>query len=152
MVRLLKTAALVATAHAFAPLQRIARHIHTSKPWAGALSVSDGGGEEMWLPPDAVDKTDANAIFANGGKLAFADATFDAVVLYRNMFGASLTPECLVQFKVFDYDTHDPNDLIGIATLPLAPTDGPVTLELEHHNCHLCKRPAEIDVERSEQT
>ncbi len=35
-----------ATAHAFAPLQRIARHIHTSKPWAGALSVSDGGGEE----------------------------------------------------------------------------------------------------------
>mmetsp|Transcript_5895 Transcript_5895/g.16759 ORF Transcript_5895/g.16759 Transcript_5895/m.16759 type:complete len:569 (-) Transcript_5895:290-1996(-) len=74
---------------------------------------------------------------------------FDAVVLYRNTFGASLTPECLVQFRVFDHDTHDANDLIGTATLPLAPTDGPVTLELEHHSCHLCRRPAEIDVEVS---
>ena len=61
MVRLL---VFVAAAHAFAPLQRIARHIHTSKPWAGALSASEGGGEEKpaVVAPEAAEPGDASYV------------------------------------------------------------------------------------------
>ena len=43
MVRLLQVAALAATAHAFVPLQRLARPVQTSRPWA--LWASDGDDE-----------------------------------------------------------------------------------------------------------
>ena len=43
MVRLLQVAALAAAAHAFVPLQRLARPVQTSKPWA--LWASDGDDE-----------------------------------------------------------------------------------------------------------
>ena len=43
MVRLLQVAALAATAQAFVPLQRLARPVQTSKPWA--LWASDGDDE-----------------------------------------------------------------------------------------------------------
>jgi len=53
-VRLLQVAALAATAHAFVPLQRLARPVQTSKPWA--LWASDGDGEEpAVVAPEAED-------------------------------------------------------------------------------------------------
>jgi len=46
----------------------------------------DGGGEELWLPPDEVVRVDANQLWkaaaANGGKLDYADDSFDALLLY----------------------------------------------------------------------
>ena len=53
-MRLLQVAALAATAHAFVPLQRLARPVQTSKPWA--LWASDGDGEEpAVVAPEAED-------------------------------------------------------------------------------------------------
>ena len=43
-MRLLQVAALAAAAHAFVPLQRLARPVQTSKPWA--LWASDGDDDE----------------------------------------------------------------------------------------------------------
>ena len=53
-MRLLQVAALAATAHAFVPLQRLARPVQTSKPWA--RWASDGDGEEpAVVAPEAED-------------------------------------------------------------------------------------------------
>ena len=54
MAPLLRVAALAAAAHSFVPLQRLARPVHTSKPWA--LWASDGDGEEpAVVAPEAED-------------------------------------------------------------------------------------------------
>ena len=43
---------------------------------------ADGGGEELWFPPNEVVKADAAAVLQEGGVLEYADESFDAVVLY----------------------------------------------------------------------
>ncbi|KAH8057254.1 methyltransferase domain-containing protein [Aureococcus anophagefferens] len=43
---------------------------------------ADGGGEELWFPPNEVVKADAAAVLKEGGVLEYADESFDAVVLY----------------------------------------------------------------------
>ncbi|KAH8072832.1 methyltransferase domain-containing protein [Aureococcus anophagefferens] len=40
---------------------------------------ADGGGEELWFPPNEVVKADAAAVLQEGGVLEYADESFDAV-------------------------------------------------------------------------
>merc|ERR1711963_1129688 len=57
---------------------------------------------------------------------------YESVVLYRRQFTSRLLcPEATVTLDVWDYDTMTENDHIGSATLPLMPTYGPLTLNLQ---------------------
>jgi len=60
---------------------------------------------------------------------------FDALNMYTTQFGSwyaeeGTTEPRTVLIKVMDEDSHDASDLIGEASLPLEPTNGPVTLSL----------------------
>eukprot|EP00929_Paragymnodinium_shiwhaense_P035121 TRINITY_DN19010_c0_g1_i1.p1 TRINITY_DN19010_c0_g1~~TRINITY_DN19010_c0_g1_i1.p1 ORF type:complete len:605 (+),score=124.40 TRINITY_DN19010_c0_g1_i1:77-1891(+) len=99
--------------------------------WGRSECVTQGDYDEL-APKGQVSKESYKRYWAQW-RSGVLRVLFDAVQLYLSKFAIPLAapsqPSLFVE--IWDYDTHDPSDLMATTRLPLEDTNGPMEVELD---------------------